>query len=189
MKGFISNLTWPVQIYSIVTVHYMHICMHTLYSIVTVHYMHLCILTWILGVVSKQLRLLHDRVGDSTTLVDSLSPQLSELVEDAVASWCGDIGGHFWLIRNELQKLVELKFKFFIFNTFDVCLIFWQRVVQPRPKHSYCMLLEGLCWVSVCYGYWIVHCVPCLGCFLFFIVCPIVPSIFVTICCVTSKYI
>ena len=36
--------------------------------------------------VSKQLRLLHGRVGDSTTLVNSLSPQMSELVEDAVAS-------------------------------------------------------------------------------------------------------
>ena len=28
----------------------------------------------------------HDLVGDSTTLVNSLSPQMSELVEDAVAS-------------------------------------------------------------------------------------------------------
>ena len=42
--------------------------------------------TWILGVVSKQLRLLHGRVGDSTTSLNSLSPQMSELVEDAVAS-------------------------------------------------------------------------------------------------------
>ena len=42
--------------------------------------------TWILGVVSKQLRLLHGRVGDSTTSVNSLSPQMSELVEDAIAS-------------------------------------------------------------------------------------------------------
>ena len=42
--------------------------------------------TWILGVVSKQLRLLHFRVGDSTTSVNSLSPQMSELVENAVAS-------------------------------------------------------------------------------------------------------
>ena len=42
--------------------------------------------TWILGVASKQLRLLHGRVGESTTLVNSLSPQMSELVEDAVAS-------------------------------------------------------------------------------------------------------
>ena len=38
----------------------------------------------ILGVVSKQLRLLHGRVGDSTTSVNSLSPQITELVEDAV---------------------------------------------------------------------------------------------------------
>ena len=43
--------------------------------------------TWILGVVSKQLiRLLHARIGDSTTSLNSLSPQRSELVEDAVAS-------------------------------------------------------------------------------------------------------
>ena len=36
--------------------------------------------TWILGVVSKQLRLLHGRVADPTTVVNSLSPQMSELV-------------------------------------------------------------------------------------------------------------
>ena len=107
--------------------------------------------TWILGVVSKQPRLLHGRVGDSTTLVSSLSPQMSELVEDAVASWCGDIVDHFWLIRNELQKFVELKFEFFSFNTLDVSQIFWQRVVQTRPKYSYCIFLKGFCWVSVCW--------------------------------------
>ena len=64
----------------------------------------------------KQLRLLHGRVRDSTTVVNSLSPQMSELVEDAIASWCGDIVGHFWLVRNG----VELKFEFFSFNIFDV---------------------------------------------------------------------
>ena len=41
---------------------------------------------WILGVASKQLRLLHGRVRDSTTVVNSLNPQMSELVEDAIAS-------------------------------------------------------------------------------------------------------
>ena len=101
--------------------------------------------------VSKQLRLPYGRVGDSTTLVNSLSPQMSELVEDAVASWCGDIVGHFGLIRNELQIFVELKFEFLSFNTFDVSQIFWQRVVEPRPKYSYCILLKGLCWVSICW--------------------------------------
>ena len=44
------------------------------------------LLTWILGVASKQLRLLHGRVGDFTMVVNSLSPQMSELVEDAIAS-------------------------------------------------------------------------------------------------------
>ena len=56
---------------------------------------------------------------------------------------------HFWLIKNELQKPVELKFEFFSFNTFDVSQLFWQRVVQTRPKYSYCIFLKGLCWVSV----------------------------------------
>ena len=66
-------------------------------------------------------------------------------------SWCGDIVGNVWLIRNELQKFVELKFEFLNFNTFDVFQIFWQRVAQPRPKYSYCIFLKGLCWVSVCW--------------------------------------
>ena len=75
----------------------------------------------------------------------------SELVEDAIASCCGDIVWYFWLIRNELQKLVEFKFEFFSFNTFHVSQIYWQRVLQSRPKYGYCILLKGLCWVSVCW--------------------------------------
>ena len=38
---------------------------------------------------------------------------MSELVEDAVASCCGDIVGHYGIIRNELKKFTELKFEFF----------------------------------------------------------------------------
>ena len=53
---------------------------------------------------------------------------MCKLVEDAVASLCGDIVGNFWLISNELQKFFELKFEFFCFHTFDVSQIFWQRV-------------------------------------------------------------
>ena len=41
---------------------------------------------------------------------------MSELVKDAVASLCGDIVGHFWLIRNECQKFIKLKFEFFSFT-------------------------------------------------------------------------
>ena len=41
---------------------------------------------YLLGVASKQLRLPHGRVGDSTIVVNSLSSQMSELVEDAIAS-------------------------------------------------------------------------------------------------------
>ena len=40
--------------------------------------------SWSLGVASKQLTLLHGRVGDSTIVVNSLSPQMSELVEDTI---------------------------------------------------------------------------------------------------------
>ena len=58
-------------------------------------------------------------------VVNSLSPQMSELVEDAIASSCGDIVRHFWLVRNGVEKLVELKFEFFSFNIFDVPQIFW----------------------------------------------------------------
>ena len=64
---------------------------------------------------------------------------MSKLVEDAIASTVG----HFWLIRNGVEKLVKLKFEFFSFNTFDVSQIFWQRVVQPKPKYCYCILLKG----------------------------------------------
>ena len=91
-----------------------------------------------------------------TTLVNSMSPQMSELVEDASAYWCDVKVGQFGLIRNELQKLVEHKFEFFSFNIFDVSQIFWQRVAQPRPKYSFCILLKGLCWIT--------RCVPCCGC-------------------------
>ena len=54
-------------------------------------------------------------------------------------------------IRNELQKLVKLKFEFFSFNTFDVSQILWQWIVQTRPQYSYWIFLKGLCWVSVCW--------------------------------------
>ena len=43
------------------------------------------LLGYLIGVASKQLRLLHGRVGDSTIVVNSLSPQMRELVEDAIA--------------------------------------------------------------------------------------------------------
>ena len=99
---------------------------------------------------SKQLRLLTWPSRGLHHCGNSLSSQMSELVEDAIASWCDDIVGHFWLVRNGVEKLVEHKFEFLSFNTFDVSQIFRQRVVQPRPKYSYCILLKGLCWVSIC---------------------------------------
>ena len=66
------------------------------------------VLAWILGVSSKQLTLLRGfgAVLAASIVVNSLSPQVSELVKDAIASWCGDIVGHFLLIRNGVEKLV-----------------------------------------------------------------------------------
>ena len=113
--------------------------------------------TWILGVVSKHLRLLHEWVVDSTISVKSLSPQMSELVEYAVVSWCGDIVGHFWLITQWWAPEICLA-QIYNLNTFDVSQIFWQRVIQTRPKYSYCIFLKGLFWVSVC---WILNNAMC----------------------------
>ena len=62
-------------------VHFVHY-LQIMYKITAITYLD----TWILGVVSKQLRLLHGPVVDSTTSVNYLSSQMSELVEDAVAS-------------------------------------------------------------------------------------------------------
>ena len=59
---------------------------------------------------------------------------MSELVEDAVASYCGDVVGHFSLIRNELQKLVELKSEFSNFNTFNVSQIFGNELYNRGPN-------------------------------------------------------
>ena len=109
------------------------------------------LLTWILAVASEQLWLLHSRVGDSTTVVNSLSPQMSELVKDAIAFWCGDIVGHFWLVRNGVKKLVELKFEFFSFNTFDVSQIFLHELYNRGPNTVIAFSWNGLCWVSVCW--------------------------------------
>ena len=95
--------------------------------------------------VSQQLRLLHGRVGDSTTSANSLRFQMGELVEDAVASWCGDIVGHFWLIRNELQKLVKLICEFFslcakVYDTICIMLS-WAKVYE-----TICIMLS---WAKV----------------------------------------
>ena len=68
------------------------------------------------------------------------------LLLDAVLSL-----GIFFSSGMSSRNLCQLKYEFFSFNTFDVFQIFWQRVVQPRPKYSYCIFLKGLCWVSVCW--------------------------------------
>ena len=66
------------------------------------------------------------------------------LLHDAVTySWVF-LAGQEWC-----RVTFELKFEFFSFNNLGVPQIFWQRVVQPRPKYSYCIFLKGLCWVSV----------------------------------------
>ena len=73
MQRHITYITYmkPIGLYTLITQH------HVLYGY---------LLGYLIGVASKQLRLLHGRVGDSTIVVKSLSPQMSELVEDAIAS-------------------------------------------------------------------------------------------------------
>ena len=123
--------------------------------------------TWILGVASKQLRLLHGGVGDSTIVANFLSPQMSELVEDAIASWCGDIVGHFWLIRNSVEKLVELKFEFSDL-THSMSLRYFGNELYNRGPNTVIAFSWRDCAGFLFVGYWITHSVPCLGCFLFF---------------------
>ena len=71
----------------------------------------------------------------------------------------------FLTVQEWALELVGLKFEFFSLNTFDVSQIFWQRVVQPSPKYSYCILLKGLWWVSVC---WIPNNALCSMSWMFF---------------------
>ena len=59
-----------------------------------------------------------------------------------------DIVGHFWLIRNGVEKLVELKFEFFRFNTFDVSDILATSCtteVQIQLLHSLEGIVLGFC--------------------------------------------
>ena len=63
---------------------------------------------------------------------------------------------HSWAIWAHQQWVLEIcqaQIWIFSFNTFDVSQIFWQRVVQQRPKHSYCIFLKELRWVSVFFQY------------------------------------
>ena len=145
--------------------------------------------TWILGCGFEAAKTVPWPSRGLTTLVNSLGPQMSELVDDAVASWCGDIVGHFSLIRNELQKFVELKFEFFSFNTFDVSQIFWQRVVQTRLKYSYCIFLRGLCWVFVCWVLNIATCSMSYGVFWFLFCAPSCHQYLAPYVVLSSKYI
>ena len=90
----------------------------------------------------------------------------------------------FWAHKEWALEICRVKLEFFSFNTFDVSRIFWQRVVQPRPKHSYCMhFLEGIVLGFFCFG---ILC-SCHRCFPVSILCPIVPLIFDTICYVTFQ--
>ena len=139
--------------------------------------------TWILGVVSKHLRLLHGRVGDFNISVNSLSSRMSELVEDAVASWCGDKLGIFgWSVMSS-RNLSSSNLKFSVL-TLSMSLRYFGNDLYKRGPNTVIAFFwtdyAGFLFV----GYWIMHCVPCLGYFLVFILCPIAPSIFGTICCV-----
>ena len=105
------------------------------------------ILTWILRVASKQQRLLHGWVRDSTTVVNSLSPQMSELVEDAIAFWCGNIVGHFCWSGMVPRNLLSSNLNFSI----SISLRYFGNKLYKRSPHTVIAFSCGLCWVSGCW--------------------------------------
>ena len=52
--------------------------------------------------------------------MDSNSPTMRYVIKDAIASFRGDIVGHFRLIKNKFKKLGRLKLEFFSFNASHV---------------------------------------------------------------------
>ena len=131
--------------------------------------------TWILGVVSLQLRLLQGRVWDSTIFVNSLSPQMSELVEDAVASWCGDYSCAFLANQEWAPKIYRAQIWIFHFLHFrcltNILATSCTNVAQIQLLH----FLEG-----ILLGFWLLDTEErtvfyVLGVFWFYFVphCPI----------------
>ena len=99
--------------------------------------------------VSKQLRLLHGRVRDSTTLVNSLSPQWA-----IRGCSCFLMRWHSWAFLAHQEWAPEtcqaqiLIFQFLHFRRLSDILA---TSCTTEAKYSYCILLKGLCWVSVCW--------------------------------------
>ena len=90
-------------------------------------------------------------------------------------------GWSFWGDQGWVPEICLARILIFQFYHFRCPLDFRQRVVQAKPRQSYCIFSIILCWVSDWYS--ITQCsMPRM--FSGFYSVPIVPSIFGTICCV-----
>ena len=140
--------------------------------------------TWILGVASKQLRLLHGRVRDSTTLINSLIEPSDEswsrmlLLPDA-ATELSIFGWSGMSSRNMSSSNLN-----FSVSTLSMSLRYFSNELYNRGPNTVIAFSWRDCAGFLFVGYWITRCVLCLGCFLVFILYPMEPSIFGTICCV-----
>ena len=125
-----------------------------------------CVLTWILGLVSKQLRLLRGRVGDSTTLVNSLSPKMR------LAGWgcCCFLlrwrNWTFWAHQEWAPEICLAKVWIFQFLTLSMSLRYFGNELYNRGPNT----VIAFSWRNFAgflfLWYWITHCVPCLGYFV-----------------------
>ena len=102
---------------------------------------------------------------------------------DAVVSCCGDIVGHFMLITNESRNLLSSNLNFSVL-TLSMSLRYFGSELYNQGPNTFIAFSWRDCAGFLFVFYWITLCVTCLGCFLVSILCPIVPSIFGTMCCV-----
>ena len=146
------------------------------------------LLTWILGVVSKQLiktdpwpsRRLH-HFGKFLEPSDEWAGR---------GCYCFLMRRHSWSFLTYQEWAPETcraKNLNFSVLTLLMSLRYFGNELYNRGPNTVIAFSSRDCAGFLFVRYWINHCFPCLGCFLVFIVCPIMPSIFGTVCCVILK--
>ena len=89
-----------------------------------------------LGVVSKQVSQLRGRVGDSTALVNSLSPKIRLLDEDDIAFCCGYIVGHLGFSSGMKSKNLSSSNLNFSILTLSMSLIYYVNELYSRGPNT-----------------------------------------------------
>ena len=77
--------------------------------------------------------------------------------------------GHFRMVRNDVEKLVELKFEFSIL-TLSMSLRYFGNELYNRGPNTVIAFSWRDCAGFLFVEYWTTHCVSYLGCFLIFFV-------------------